>query len=238
MTLPTSDERLNALIDGELSPADASELLDQLRRDPELRDRMAGLQLTKTMVRHAYPPNARGGAACAPSNRRTVRGATQAAVVSLCVGAVLGWSGNEGLHMKRSAVHPQAPTELATLGNSVQVILHVSRGAAHDGATALDRAQEILEAARMEGREASVEIVANGTGLDLLLDGVSPHADRIAELRAAHPGRLTLVACGQTAQRLKEGGRPLRLLPGTVTASSALDRIVQRMQQGWTYIRG
>jgi intracellular sulfur oxidation DsrE/DsrF family protein len=82
----------------------------------------------------------------------------------------------------------------------------------------------------------SVEIVANSGGLDLLREGVSAHAGRIAGLRAAYPG-LSLVACGQTARRLRESGTAVHLLPGTIMASSALDQIVLRMQQGWAYVR-
>jgi intracellular sulfur oxidation DsrE/DsrF family protein len=82
----------------------------------------------------------------------------------------------------------------------------------------------------------SVEIVANAGGLDLLREGVSAHAQRLARLRASYPA-LELVACGQTAQRLRESGADVRLLPGTIVASSALDQIVLRMQQGWAYVR-
>lgn len=238
MSPPVSDERLNALIDGELSPADAAELLNELRSDAGLRDRMAELQLTKAMVRHAYPATGGAGHGCVAAARLPNRNVTRAAVASMALGAVLGWMVNEGIRTQGSATRDPAWAEVATQNHSVRVILHVSKGAAQDGAAALDRAQEILETAHTEGRVASVEIVANGAGLDLLLDGVSPHAHRIAELRANYPGKLTLVACGQTAQRLQDGGRPPRLLPGTIMASSALDRIVQRMQQGWTYIRG
>jgi intracellular sulfur oxidation DsrE/DsrF family protein len=52
----------------------------------------------------------------------------------------------------------------------------------------------------------------------------------------AYP-ELALVACGQTVQKLREAGADARLLPGTVTATSALDQIVLRMQQGWAYVR-
>jgi hypothetical protein len=48
---------------------------------------------------------------------------------------------------------------------------------------------------------------------------------------------LTPVASGQTAQRLRESGAAVHVLPGKVTASSALDQIVLRMQQGWADAR-
>jgi intracellular sulfur oxidation DsrE/DsrF family protein len=40
-----------------------------------------------------------------------------------------------------------------------------------------------------------------------------------------------------TVQKLRDTGADVRLLPGTKVATSALDQIVQRMQQGWAYVR-
>ena len=50
----------------------------------------------------------------------------------------------------------------------------------------VERAEGILDTARSSGRQVAVEIVANAGGLDLLRAGVSPHAQRIARLRADH----------------------------------------------------
>lgn len=236
MTAP-SDERLNMLIDGELTAADAEGLLEQLRTDAVLRERVGQLRLAKEFVRHAYAgvaAPARPATAAAETRRWR---AAAAAFAALGLGAVLGWTVRE---------QAAAPTEVARqLAEQVQrtphagssrVILHLSSGAPGDALAVLERAEGILESARAAGRTVAVEIVANSGGLDLLRDGVSVHAGRIASLRAAYPG-LSLVACAQTAQRLREGGTEVRLLPGTITASSALDQIVLRMQQGWAYVR-
>ena len=81
-----------------------------------------------------------------------------------------------------------------------------------------------------------VEIVANQTGLDILRAGKSPYAKRLEKLRATYPN-LTYIACHQTADRLRENGVAVKLLPGVHYAPTALDEIVKRMQQGWVYIR-
>ena len=101
---------------------------------------------------------------------------------------------------------------------------------------ALEQAEGLFIAARDSGRPISVEIVANGSGLDLLRQAASTQAPRIASMQHAYPS-LRFVACGQTVQKLRERGDDVRLLPGTVVASSALDQIVQRLQQGWAYVR-
>ena len=106
-----------------------------------------------------------------------------------------------------------AHTAAAPQGDAGRVTLHVSSGQPLGGRAVLARAEGNLEAARGAGRQVSVEIVASSEGLDLLREGVSSPAARIASLRAAYPG-LSLLACGQTAQRLREGGTEVRLLPG------------------------
>lgn len=128
------------------------------------------------------------------------------------------------------------PAEPAVHADAVHVILHVGTAAVARSPAVLDRAEGILETGRASGRSLAVEIVANGGGLELLIENTSAQAARLRALRAAYP-ELVHVACGQTVQRLRESGADVRLLPGTVTASSALDQIVLRMQQGWTYLR-
>ncbi len=91
-------------------------------------------------------------------------------------------------------------------------------------------------AAQDSGRTIEVELVANRGGLKMLRSDTSPHADRIARLRAEHPN-LALIACGQTIERLRDSGVEVRLLPGTRVVSSALDQIVTRMSEGWNYVR-
>jgi uncharacterized protein len=230
-----SDERLNMLIDGELTPADAGSLLEQLRTDAALRERVSQLRLAKDLVRHAYA----GVAAPARPAAAPARGRRPAVVAfaALGFGVVLGWALREQATAPTDAARQLAEQSQRTpQAETSQVILHLSSGAPGNALAALERAEGILETARSAGRPVSVEIVANSGGLDLLREGVSAHAGRIASLRAAYPD-LALVACGQTAQRLREGGTAVHLLPGTVTASSALDQIVLRMQQGWAYVR-
>ncbi|MBK6863871.1 MAG: hypothetical protein IPG91_09955 [Ideonella sp.] len=236
MKQPPSDERLNALIDGELAPADAQALLEQLRTDAALRERLSELRLGKELVRHAYAGATPPSRAMPPQPHHGWRPAAAGFAALLC-GTLLGWSARD-----RFLPATDAPTQLAgpaaqaPEAQAQRVVLHLGSAAPQHALTLLEHAEGILETARASGRTVSVEIVANAGGLDLLREGVSVHAGRIADLRAAYP-ELTLVACGQTAQRLREGGADLRLLPGTVMASSALDQIVLRMQQGWAYVR-
>jgi intracellular sulfur oxidation DsrE/DsrF family protein len=237
MTTELSDERLNAMIDGETTPAEAETVLERMRADASLRERICQLRLTKDLVRHAYagiaPPQRQPSRA--GSSRRPWRIA--AALAVFATGALLGWTAREGFYGPAEApMQIGAQATPADGGELNRVVLHLSSAAPEKGRAILDHAEGIFEAARASGRSVSVEIVANGGGLDLLREGVSAHSDRIARLRAAYPS-LALIACGQTAQRLRETGIAVHLLPGTIVETSALDEIVRRMQQGWAYVR-
>ena len=236
MTREPSEERLNALVDGELAAADAEVLLEQLRSDAALRERLSQLRLSKELVRHAYahwaPPRPVGRA----DDRRRWRPVAAGLVVLAC-GALLGWSVRERLASPAVSLEQLAQqTERSPRVEAERIILHLSSGSAQQALAVLERAEGLLETARASGRKVSVEVVANGGGLDLLRDGVSAHAGRIAKLRVVYPG-LTLVACGQSVQRLRDSGVEVKLLPGTITATSALDEIVLRLQQGWAYVQ-
>jgi intracellular sulfur oxidation DsrE/DsrF family protein len=235
MTPEPTDDRLNALIDGELAPADAEAVLERMRADPAVRERACEIRLGKELVRHAY-----AGVAPQPRSRSSAAAGWPwrvAAAALLCgFGALLGWTARQAYD---NAADPAAQIErhaAADAAGADRVVLHIG-SAAHDKWRAvLDHAEGILEAAKASGQAVAVEIVANGGGLGLLREDVSTQAGRIAALRAAYPS-LALIACGQTAQRLREAGVDVRLLPGTLVETSALDEIVRRMQQGWTYVR-
>ncbi|MDH5539320.1 MAG: hypothetical protein OEY03_07955 [Rhizobacter sp.] len=237
MNLEPSEERLSALIDGELAPADAEPLLEQMRIDAALRERVAQLRLGKELVRHAYAELARPRRPALAAGGAPRWHVLVASMLAVAVGALLGWVAREpGQPAAFTTVELARQDAVAQAGAAERIVLHLSSSAPQQALAVLDRAEGLLEAARAAGRHVPVEIVANSGGLDLLRTDVSAHAGRIAKLRGAYP-QLMLVACGQTAQRLRDAGTAVSLLPGTVEATSALDEIVLRMQQGWTYVR-
>lgn len=219
-----SDEQLNAFVDDELDAADRERILAAVAADGELAQRACALRLIKEQVRHAYAE-----APVAPSRRAPQRHWRALATVLVLAGAVgVGWLARDRM------ADPTGP--YARKVDTAHVILHLTAWDSGRARTALDDAEGLLRTARESGRPIEVELVANAGGLDLLRAGVSPHAERIAALRGENPN-FALIACGQTVERLRERGVEVRLLPGTRVASSALDQIVMRMSQGWSYIR-
>ncbi len=226
-----SQEMQCAFVDGELDRDEWARVASQMPHDEGLRGQVCDIRAVKELVRHAYalPPAARPAAS---------RGMRWSALAVLCaVSVAAGW-------LARSAWLPGAVEveHALTAGASLReiagdrILVHVSSPRREAMAATLDEIDERLRAARRDGRRLRVEIVANSGGLDLLRADVAPFPERIAAMRMAYP-ELTLVACSQTIDRLREKGVEVRLLPGVGVAASALDQVVKRLQSGWAYVR-
>jgi len=227
-----SREMQNAFVDGELDRSDWGRIAEQLGRDESLRAEVCEIRTVKDLVRGAYaaPPQA---------PRLSVAGGRRwTAIAALClVSAGAGW-------LLHAAFAPGVSETEAALAEGAslrevsneRVVLHVSSSRRATLQTALDDVEEVLRAAAQRGRRIEIEIVANSSGLELLRAEISPFPARIASLRAQY-SNLTLVACNQTIDRLREKGVTVLLLPGVQIAPTALDQIVKRLQSGWAYVR-
>lgn len=240
MSGDVSAERLNALVDGELDRVEEAALLDAAQADPQLQRRIGELRNARELVRHAYRdvgPSSAMSRSRAVDHRRPLLAAACALAVASGAGGwwAHGWQDRiEDPDLLRLA---QRAGAVAQLASPERVVLHVSSSAPDRLAGVLDDAEDMLRAARAGGKDVAIEIVANGSGLDVLrVDGPAPVTARLRSLRAEFPN-LTLVACAQTIERLREKGVTVRLLPEAAVASSALDEVVKRMHEGWTYVR-
>ncbi len=219
-----SQEMRNAFVDGQLDAADWTALVERMGSDEALRREVCELRTLKDMTRSAYL-EARSRRAAPAANRR---GWARVAGVAL-VFALAGWFAHDAVERSRAVAELHAVA-------ADRILVHVasSRGEVVD--SALQEVEDYLRDARAAGRRVEVEIVANNAGMDILRADTSAYAKRLERLRAAYPN-LTYIACNQTADRLREKGVAVRLLPGVHVAPTALDEIVKRMQQGWVYIR-
>ena len=226
-----SDELKCAFVDGELGRAEWARVAEQAQQDARLRDDLCGLRSVKDLVQHAYPR-------VAAAQRARASASQWVAVAALCLLSVAaGWFGKAAWSPDTIELE-RALTAGATLREiqGDRIVVHVSTSRRETIATALEEAEDALRAARREGRRLQLEIVANSSGLDMFRAETAPYPARLAALRATYPG-VTLVACNQTIDRLREKGVDVRLLPGVQIAPSALDQVVKRLQGGWAYVR-
>ena len=221
-----SDEQLGAFTDGELDADEENRVFTRAEQDPELDARLCQHRKLKELVQHAYrdPPQPhRRPARSLP--RRSLFGLAAAAVMLLAVGAAGGWFA--------ARLPGGAPDATASVlpASQEQWLLHVASSDPRQMEMALNRADELMAAADASSQRR-VEIVANEGGLDLLRSDVTPFAERIRQLAEDD---VLFYACNRAIRRLEEQGVTVRLVPEANTRHSALDRVVLRMQQGWTY---
>lgn len=229
-----SDEYLNAFIDGQLSEADQSRVFGLIKEDDSLKARVCELRDLKELVRHGYRLPAQPNSTC--RGRLTLFGQAVAAVLLLAVGAAGGWVahafGGPG-DLNRLIQNVQRDTDVA---DPSQFIVQVGSSDPVRLKNALDETENLLESSRRNGRSLQVEIIANGSGVDLLRADTSPFAQRIGAMKKEYPN-LDFLACGQTLKKLREAGIDVQLLPNTGVATSAADQITRRLKQKWAYLR-
>lgn len=226
-----SDEMLNAFADDELDATEKARLLNRMAEDVALRGRVCQIWQMKELLRGAYPQTE------VPAPRRHGRasrfaryGQALAASLILGLGAAMGWFAHGGLG---------DPAELHLSQQQMaegKVILHLDTSDPERLRVAVNEAERLTAEKDKSGHLIQVELVANGGGLDLLRDGVSPYADRLENLARVR-GNLSLLACATAIEKARASGADVKLLPHVIVTSSALDQIMLRLQQGWTYIQ-
>lgn len=224
-----SDESLNAFVDNQLGAQERDEILAAIAEDAELSQRLCTLRSTKDLVRHAYGqvPAARP----TRDRRLSLWGGAMAAGVALAVGVLIGWQGH------RAAALSPSESVLAWAGGffavqPTRVLLHLDSAQPERMEEALD----LVEAYLAKASHARVEVVVNNSGLDLLRQEATPYAARIAALASRHE-LLAFVACGNAIARYRNAGLDVTLVPEARVAGTAVEHIVDRVRQGWTYLK-
>jgi intracellular sulfur oxidation DsrE/DsrF family protein len=230
----TSEEQLNAFVDGELDSEEKSCLFAEAEQSPELDQRLCQQRKLKELVKHAYDD--------VPEPTRRLTGQTiPRSIFSLAIAAsvllLLGIT--TGLLIPRLFGSDPHPGGVATNTGTQSVaamenyILHVVNGEPEQMRLALQKARALLSSAE-PGKPRLVEVVANERGLDLLRSDVTPFA---AEIRALSNEHVIFYACSKAIERLEEKGVEVHLVPEAIPGFTALDRVVTRMNDGWTYVK-
>jgi len=229
-----SVELLNAFVDNELDAAEKSRVLERIAADAELRARVCELWQLKEMVRGAYPEDVASMASRRTARRSRIPRFAQAlaATVVLTFGAVAGWL----MHGERDIGRSHGFQLDARQVSDGKIILHLASGDSDRIEAALDEAEMLAKSRDKNGHPMQVELIANGTGLDLLRTGASPYAQRIAAMHDEY-ANLSFLACNLAIENLRARGVKVNLLPQATIATSALDQIMMRLKQGWLYLQ-
>jgi intracellular sulfur oxidation DsrE/DsrF family protein len=240
-----SDETLNAFLDGELDSTTEKEILAAALKDSSLRAHVHELRRVRALVRQALTVTpAQESFSQYPTPRRRVYFSALAACLLVAFGTFVGWSlqtsGTPGkfqglITPERIRTTPQLISDRQN--REVKAILHISTGEARAMRSALDEAEYLLQTYRKAGRPFRLEILVNAEGLDHFRLGKTAFERRLVSMRREYKN-LELLACNKTIERLKrEKHVNPALVPGVEIVPSALDRILYRLSNGWSYIK-
>lgn len=235
-----SAEMLNALLDGELGSDERARLLARMQEDKSLSAEFCELRMVKDAVQLAHmdvqqPARYR-------RRQRQVRWFSVAAGLVLFVfGILLGGviSKPEFGGQRFAILDPQGYGQAPAVAENkeMRIVFHLTDPDSLTADDLLDEVEEVLQEYQQSAKPLRVEVVANNEGLNLFREGLTVHADRIAEMSRTWPN-LTFVACQNTIQRLKvEDGIEVVLLPQAEVTESGVNHVARRQQEGWAYIR-
>jgi intracellular sulfur oxidation DsrE/DsrF family protein len=227
-----SEEQLNAFVDGELDAEERSRLFDEAEQSAELDQRLCQQRKIKELVKHAYrdvpePRRRLTGHRTRSSMLGLATAASMLLILGITAGQLLPRFFDQDLRPGGLAANAQAVTDMENY------ILHVVSGEPKQMKLALQQARELLDSAGSD-KPRKVEIVANEQGLDLLRSDVTMFSD---EIRALAHENVMFYACSKAIERLEEKGIEVRLVPEAIPGYTALDRVVERLQGGWQYIK-
>jgi intracellular sulfur oxidation DsrE/DsrF family protein len=236
-----SNEMINSYADGELQGSDRVEFESRLQHDLAAQQSLQEILAIKQQLAQAY----RGATAPtqSPTRRMNYRLAGYAALLLLAFSG--GWLGSNQMH--QSDAQPLADARsLPPTNDMLQVsdvqsaagkyILHIDSKDHLKFKTALDRAEALVTMYQAESHPYEIEVIANAGGLDMLREGETPYADRIRQLSQRYPN-IRFIACSNAIERLQERGVKPNLIASVHQGETALDQVVKRMNQGWTYMK-
>lgn len=214
-----TEEELNAFVDDQLNSADRSRVLEAMGRDENLQKRVAEIQQTRNLLRHAYTQVPQ------PPRTKTVSSSWQkqaiAASVLAAFGFVCGW-----------LVHTLPFNHLLAaiiVAQPKGVVIQVSEADPAKWEMALLSARNVRKAYGDKG--VGVEIVTYGPGLKML------HRDSVvtAGLQEAVLNGVKLIACGSsmalTHTTREQLNRAVEVVPAGIV------EIMQRQREGYAYVR-
>ncbi len=235
-----SDDHLNAFIDDQLDSSEQAEVLDAIRHDGELSQRVCKLQKLQNLVQLSYQ------SVDVPQRHQIKNESTTAtkfnwfaaASLFLAIGTVAGW-------VSHKVMHPNSITEIAQVTHNAieshnaenwKLMLHISTSNPKRLNIVLNEAESLLEEYAKSSGKLELEILTHKDGLALVTNNGTDYNKRLQRLQQKY-SNLAVMVCGQTLKRVqREKGKKIELLPNTNVVSSAISQVVKRQRGGWSYI--
>lgn len=182
-----------------------------------------------------------------------LKGTTSLAVllvaVSLCTGQEAARPGDQApdslLRKHKSVVatknneRPLSSSETRPTAKTKEhrLILQVNSNDAAAMNLTLNNATNVVQHYKDIGEKVKIEVITFGPGLHMLRTDTSPVKDRIETMLVSTP-EVLFKACGNTRENMrKHENKEIQLIPEAQVVNSGVVRIMEREEQGWTYVK-
>lgn len=132
-----------------------------------------------------------------------------------------------------------APAAAADAGKGHRVVFQVDTSDPATMNQTLNNATNVVDHYRAKNEEVEIDIVAFGPGLNMYRADKSPVADRIKHFADyGFPSKIQFSACNNTKTAMEKAeGHAIELLPQSTVVPSGVVQIMERQEQGWSYVR-
>jgi len=132
-----------------------------------------------------------------------------------------------------------APVSAAETGRGHRVVFQVDTADPATMNLTLNNATNVVDHYRAKNEAVEIDIVAFGQGLAMYRADKSTVADRIAHFaESGFPSKIQFSACNNTKTAMEKAeGHPIPLLPQVTIVPSGVVQIMERQEQGWSYVR-
>ncbi|WP_027576865.1 hypothetical protein [Bradyrhizobium sp. WSM1743] len=118
-----------------------------------------------------------------------------------------------------------------------RLILQVNSNDAAAMNLTLNNATNVVQHYKDMGEKVKIEVITFGPGLHMLRTDTSPVKDRIETMSLSTP-EVMFKACGNTRENMrKHENKEIQLIPEAQVVNSGVVRIMEREEQGWTYVK-
>lgn len=118
-----------------------------------------------------------------------------------------------------------------------RLILQVNSNDAAAMNLTLNNATNVVQHYKDIGEKVKIEVITFGPGLHMLRTDTSPVKDRIETMSVSTP-EVLFKACGNTRENMrKHEDKEIQLIPEAQVVNSGVVRIMEREEQGWTYVK-
>jgi len=120
---------------------------------------------------------------------------------------------------------------------SHRLVLQVNVNDAATMNLALNNAMNVAQYYSDRDEKVKIEVVTFGPGLHMLRDDTSPVKSRIKTIKEGNP-EISFEACGNTQENMRKvENKEIALIPEATIVKSGVVRVMERQEQGWTYVR-